>query len=226
MNWKRQAITLYSLFALFLILVTVYYERVSLVLYMGIILTSAIYPMIWIFISFKLRELIILLKTNKDLIHTIQTILQVFPEGVIIRSLDETTKQTILKFANRIANKVLIGEWNQEQDCLKNKRDWWSTNKSRNWERKLCNFRSFFLNKQEVIIDRWMSENIEQMIKIKGSIVNLQNEFVRNSDIEKDQEEAYFSVKSIKVNWDNNEESYLHVFINTTQVKKLEKRKS
>ena len=62
------------------------------------------------YVSIKLKEIIILLKTNKDLIHTIQTILQVFPEGVIIRSLDETSKQTILKFANNIAKKVLIDE--------------------------------------------------------------------------------------------------------------------
>ena len=61
-------------------------------------------------VSLKLKEMITLLKTNKDLIHTIQTILQVFPEGVIIRSLDETSKQTILKFVNNIANKVLIDE--------------------------------------------------------------------------------------------------------------------
>ena len=62
------------------------------------------------YVSIKLKEIIILLKTNKDLIHTIQTILQVFPDGVIIRSLDETSKQTILKFANNIAKKVLIDE--------------------------------------------------------------------------------------------------------------------
>ena len=62
------------------------------------------------YFSLKIKEFIILLKTNKDLIHTIQTILQVFPDGVIIRSLDETSKQTILKFANNIAKKVLIDE--------------------------------------------------------------------------------------------------------------------
>ena len=59
-------------------------------------------------ISLKLKELIVLLKTNRDLIHTIQTILQVFPEGVVIRSLDDTSRETVLKFANNIANKVLV----------------------------------------------------------------------------------------------------------------------
>ena len=57
-----------------------------------------------------MKEMIVVLKHNKDLIHTIQTVLQVFPEGVVIRSLDETSRQTITKFANNIAAKVLIAE--------------------------------------------------------------------------------------------------------------------
>ena len=71
-------------------------------------------------VSLKLKEIINLFKTNKDLTHTIQTILQVFPEGVIIRSLDETSRQTILKFSNNIANKVLVDQdkYNQGQSIM------------------------------------------------------------------------------------------------------------
>ena len=69
-------------------------------------------------ISIRIKEILILLKSNRDLIHTIQRILQIFPEGVIIRSLDETSKQTILKFANYIASKDLDWEENQESKVI------------------------------------------------------------------------------------------------------------
>ena len=51
--------------------------------------------------------MIVLLQTKKDLIHTIRSILQVFPEGVIIRSVDPVTKQTVIKFANDVASQFL-----------------------------------------------------------------------------------------------------------------------
>ena len=51
--------------------------------------------------------MIILLKTKKDLIHTIRGILQVFPEGVIIRSVDPTSKRVIIRFANDVAEQFL-----------------------------------------------------------------------------------------------------------------------
>lgn len=54
-------------------------------------------------ISKQINEILRLIQQNKDLIQTIRRILQVFPEGVLIRSLDPTTKQIILKFANDCA---------------------------------------------------------------------------------------------------------------------------
>ena len=64
------------------------------------------------------------------------------------------------------------------------------------------------------------------MIKVKHSIDHLQNEFVRNIESDEYRDEAYFNVKSIRVSWDNNKESFMHVFVNTTEVKKLENEKA
>ena len=168
MNWKRQAIVLYSLFALFLLLMTIYYDKVSLLLYMGVLLTWLFYPIIWLFISFKLKELIITNKTNKDLIHTIQTILQVFPEGVIIRSLDERTQHTIIKFANNIACRILIGEVNQSESMLKiyeiNPQQ---LNQESESEREFFISLDEFLSKQELSIEEGVLNGTEQIIKIK-----------------------------------------------------------
>ena len=56
------------------------------------------------------------MKINKDLIHTIRTILLLFPEGVIIRSIDPVTKETILKFANDAAKKFNLEKHDNSSD--------------------------------------------------------------------------------------------------------------
>ena len=49
---------------------------------------------------------------------------------------------------------------------------------------------------------------------------------MRNLDLDGSKEDSYFNVKSTKVNWNNHKDSYMHVFVNTTQVKKLEKERA
>lgn len=86
---------------------TKYYSDVTPAFYFSFVFLSILFPLSCLFISEKIKELFILMKTNKDLIHTVRTILQQFPEGVIIRSVDPISKQTINKFANDMANKVI-----------------------------------------------------------------------------------------------------------------------
>ena len=193
---------------------------------MGILLTWVFYPIIWIFISFKLKELIILNKTNKDLIHTIQTILQVFPEWVIIRSLDERTQQTIVKFANNLASRFLIGDSSQENNFLQITEINPQISQESVSERECFINLDEFLIKQELFIKDDMLNWAEQIIKIKQTMDQIQDQFRRNEDFDRLKEDSYFNVKSTKVNWSNDKDSYMHVFVNTTQVKKLEKERA
>lgn len=89
---------------------------VNLELFISFSITLVLYPIVCCFISSNLKKLIVTIKTNKDLIHTIQTILQVFPEGVIIRSLDETSMKTVMKFSNNIAKKDLVTDVNDYEN--------------------------------------------------------------------------------------------------------------
>ena len=227
MHWKRQVLLLYFMFTVFIILLNVYYDKISIILYMGIFLMWTLYLVIWIFISFKLKELIVMVKTNKDLIHTIQTILQVFPEGVIIRSLDETSKQTVLRFANNIAKKDLAPEVGQGEQLVDLKI---KVVDSHNLSLDNDSHRSIYLNdllsKQEKIIGFEGEDWIEQMIKVRKTVDQIQDNFRRNFESEDEKEDMYFNVKSIKVSWDNNIESFMHVFVNTTEVKKLEQERA
>ena len=200
----------------------IYWDIVPLETYVSFIWTCIFFSIIWVLISLKLKEILALLKSNKDLIHTIQKILQVFPEGVIIRSLDETSKQTIMKFVNNIANKDLIIDNYTESNVIVVKSE------NLNQEDDFHNYLSIkeFLSNQEIKLQSNASCGVDQMIWIKKSIEHLHKEFVRNVHNDEKKEEIFFNVKSVKVTWKNNEDSFMHVFINTTQVKKLEEERA
>jgi predicted Co/Zn/Cd cation transporter (cation efflux family) len=52
--------------------------------------------------------MVILLYQNKKLMKAIKEILEIFPEGVIIQSIDKETKNTIIEFANEsVKTKIL-----------------------------------------------------------------------------------------------------------------------
>ena len=156
--------------------------------------------MICVFISFKLKELIITAKKNEDLTHTIQTILQVFPEGVLIRSLDETSRQTILKFANNIAKEDLVADAQKDggrTDFKVMLVD--SPNVSVNSEANQSMYFSELLSKQENVSEFEDRPCIEQMIKVKKKTDILKNNLNRNLDYDDLKEDLYFNVKSIRV---------------------------
>ena len=71
------------------------FDNVPIVLYIAFLFTLILFPVSSAFVSDKIKETIYLLKTNRNLIHTVRTILEIFPDGVLIRSLDPITKQTI-----------------------------------------------------------------------------------------------------------------------------------
>ena len=76
------------------------YGEIPFTLIGAVAITSVIFSVTGINRAKQVKEFLQLLKEKKALIHTIKTILQVFPEGVLIRSLDETTKKVLLEFAN------------------------------------------------------------------------------------------------------------------------------
>jgi signal transduction histidine kinase len=56
-----------------------------------------------------------------------------------------------------------------------------------------------------------------------------QIQLCKNADYEEENtmpNNKYFAVKSIKVNWENNKNSCLHLFIDTTNVSKLEEERA
>ena len=80
---------------------------------------------------------------------------------------------------------------------------------------------SEFLDEQEIKIDLNRFSSSSQLIEIRDWSERIEEvkEFIRNSREEIDNEDRseYYNIKSIKVQWENLD-SFMHVFINTTQV--------
>jgi hypothetical protein len=168
------------------------------------------------------------LKDKKELIHTIKTILQVFPEGVLIRSLDEVTKRVLLEFANDEIKKFTSFGEEQEKEVRINVCD--PAHSFRSEDDSSFLSLEQFLGAQEdaVKVSKLGGVNMqEQMIKLRHRVRKFEEEkaqFARSPQPE--MAEELFTVKTSKVNWENNKHSYLHVFVNTTQIKKLEEAKA
>ena len=152
-----------------------------------------------------------------DLI-TIRSILQVFPEGVIIRSVDPVTKQTVIKFANDVASQFLRQQDDKTEvlERIKVKPD--SPVQSHE-DQQLIEF----LQEQELKIDTEQFTSASQMVELKECKQQIEEVKQLVSDISREDSEGestkleHYNIKSIKVQWDN-WNSFMHVFVNTTQV--------
>lgn len=66
--------------------------------YFGELVLFVFFPMYSIGISKLVRDLILTLQENKELVTTINNILQVLPESVIINSIDAGSNKFVLKY--------------------------------------------------------------------------------------------------------------------------------
>ena len=86
MKWTRIVFILYFIMICYALMLNYYFDKRPLKLYSAFSFVGILFPVSIYYGTKKIKEIIILLKINKDLIHTIRSILQVFPEGVIIQS--------------------------------------------------------------------------------------------------------------------------------------------
>lgn len=169
-----------------------------------------------IIMSQQIKEIIILIKQNKQLIHTIKSILQVFPEGVTIRSLDPTSMSVVSMFANDVFKQISssLAEADDTQVKLTAKQG----NNSEPHEHTMS-LDTFMSHQEQQMANTDQPNMLEHMIEINCKDVS---DMVQHSKDEPDR--SSFNVKTTKVIW-NNKHSYMHVFIDTTNVRRLETAK-
>ena len=166
-----------------------------------------------------------MIHNNQDLIKTIKKILEVFPDGIIIQSYDAKTQKFVVKFANNSAAKEII---NSEDSYGKpvddNKLSFdvkYDTTHHEN---------ASFENQNKLPQDWSFSELLQSQIQaIIANKIEASNwvEFVeRMKARDEDFSRKFFNVKTQLVKWENNPNSYIHIFNNTSTLKKFETEKA
>ena len=107
-RWKKMIIVFTVVQIYNIIQIHINYSDVSSYFYMGYMVATLLIPLVWMIVARILLGFIQLQHNNQQLINTIKKILQVFPEGIIIQSLDENTKELIVKFVNYEAQKEIV----------------------------------------------------------------------------------------------------------------------
>lgn len=165
-----------------------------------------------------------LIKENKELMEAIRNILQVFPESVIIQSVDSNNKKTLFKYANKAAvNNILLNSSYEDKDYVEDATKVKVVNQE-NSEDQFLELEKL-LDRQIEKIRNFNEENdsFKSFVEIAEPYFNTDQIFEDTSD---ESTRKFYTVKSLKVTWDKNEESFMHIFIDTTNVRKLEEEKT
>mmetsp|Transcript_2728 Transcript_2728/g.2283 ORF Transcript_2728/g.2283 Transcript_2728/m.2283 type:complete len:210 (+) Transcript_2728:139-768(+) len=169
--------------------------------------------------SRKIKDMLLLLKENKDLTNTIRKILEIFPEGVIIQEIDGETLRTLTKYANGNARDKILN-----MDSTGSFMDLATASlrvRTVDGERVDMNI-SKFLERQNKKI-----EEIKDNQNAINSMISLAEEdFELSSSIENEEDTKHYNIKTMKVNWDKTEDAIMHIFIDTADVKKLEEERA
>ena len=106
LEWKKIVWMRLSIYVMFIVWLHIKFEHVPFIIHLSLIFSSIIFITSSIIMSQQIKEIIKLIKEKKELVHTIKSILQVFPEGVNIRSLDPVSMNVVSMFANDVFEQI------------------------------------------------------------------------------------------------------------------------
>ena len=152
--------------------------------------------------------------------------LELFPESVIIRSIDYVTK-----IAHYYANEKFDNSIVDLKDLIINHEHQKIIDTLQSIKVTINSFDDMSSSNSEVFINindflRQREEEVkgDQIMTSTCKIFN--SEESKNNDFHDEIDYKVLTVKSLKVNWENNPDSYLHVLIDNTDIHKLEKAKN
>ena len=191
------------------------------------IMINVLYAVILITLSKIVKVFLSLLFENKQLIKTIKHILEVFPEGIIIQTPKCDTENHEIKFTNEIAKKSLLTELDPERvpvdhelgRLFRDSTDYQFQEDGENPNGEQIENRLKTLNE---LLQIQKDKYIEFEADVSSRI-----DLLKGIDDDQEVEEVTsFDVKTIKISWDNSDNAFMHIFVNTTLTKTLEKEKA
>ena len=125
-------------------------------------------------------------------------------------------------FTNNVFNQISLNHFNSEQDFQNDLKVVVEININNNSQplTKQISLEKFLSYQEEQLNSLNKSDLIEQIIEI-----NYRDLDKISFGLKENEENQTFKVKTTKVIWNNNKESFMHVFIDTTGIRKLEEVK-
>ena len=216
-DWKQIVLSFWIVKFNYWIVMNWIYDSLGFQFYIGIAYVCLTYPIISLLITKKILELLKLIQENKQLIEMIKIILKSFPEAVIIQDLNQITKSSTIKFANDVAKSEIL-TYTDPEEC---KLD----------ESKLDS-EVTLINDDQINDDKGISFSVSSLFSQEANRADIEdNEVINNVMIKQHgvinaDDAQCFTVKTMKVNWEHSNNAYMHVFINTTHIKKLANAKA
>jgi len=170
----------------------------------------------------RLRKLYGLIRKNQELYQEMKNLLKVFPESVIIRA-DRSEKNGSKKyFANQQFNSSICDIQNEIYKM--SKIQCWINyhNPSSTLLKKYQTSLQNFMKKQEDKLKNKKFAQCESMYMREGGNTSTRSTQLNSNAPEEEEHIKYFQVKTLKVSWEGWVNAFLHVFVNITDIKKLE----
>ena len=109
LEWKRMILLFWTVMSYYIIATHITFGVMSFLYYFGMIWINVLVPLIIMVIARIVLGFIELIQKNQELVRTIKHILQVFPEGVIIQSIEESQPEgLVVRFVNDTAKKEIL----------------------------------------------------------------------------------------------------------------------
>ena len=145
------------------------YTNISLYYYVGYVFTICLIPLVWMIIARILLGFILILQNNQQLVKTIQKILQVFPEGIIIQSLDEKSQQVVLQFVNNTANREIVNyDYSWEKPIEDSKLDYMVAMVDNIWQNNISEYQDF----QFYRLSEYLHSQIDEVCHSQSEVTN------------------------------------------------------
>ena len=204
------------------VLLHITYNDISMYFYMGYTFITLLLPLVSMIVARILLGFLVVIHNNSELIKTIKKILEVFPEGIVIQSLDKRSQELVVQFANEAAAKNVISYQGIQYNPIDDSKLNYDIKVEKEASRSNLEPEDD-ISFSTVSLSQLLDQQIEA-VQHKDIEVSVPVEFKdKNNDSAKSK---FYIVKTLKVKWIHNKDSFIHVFVNATTIKKFEKEKA
>lgn len=234
-QWKWNIIAFDASIIYYIVMVKITYDKLTVEFVLSALLAMFYYSISAIVLNKKNRNLYQTLLQNQKLNKEMKKILEIFPEGVIITTSDseiDTPKERNLKesqlpsvlFTNHKFD-LNICDLKSSIKELKDVVISYETSEPETGssDEVVTTLNDFLKNQEQKLLQSNSKMTEQNNIKLKCTTdTDLTTSFYQSIKGDESSNFKIFKIKTLNVNWENHKNSCMHVFIDTTDIRKLE----